>query len=340
MKPFIIPIFLPQLACPYRCVYCHQPKITQSPAKILDRLRFDTIIETGLASPKRRPNQKAEIAFYGGTFTNLPQSWQTQLLTWGGEYIGPGRINSIRLSTRPDTLSLSVVERLLNQGVGTIELGIQSLDDAVLNLSNRGHSRDQALTAILLLKKYPLDLGVQLMVGLPGDSEAGFLQTVKEIIPLKPAMVRIYPTLVFAETILGKWMAEGRYHPLGLEAALSLCAQALELFESAGIPVIRLGLQDHPKMNREHGLLAGPFHPAFGFLARARSFVNRVSRDLARREITKSPTGLTVSSKEAGYLLGHDKNNLNHLIRNYGLAGLSVQSDPNLLPGQWQWIDS
>jgi histone acetyltransferase (RNA polymerase elongator complex component) len=340
MKPFIIPIFLPQLACPYRCVYCHQPKITQRPSGLLDRRQFDIILETGLASRKRKRNQETEIAFYGGTFTNLPESLQVQLLTWAGEYIGPGLVNSIRLSTRPDTLCPSVIERLLEQGVGTIELGIQSLDDGVLNLSNRGHTRDQALAAIDLLKKYSLNLGVQLMVGLPGDSEEGFLQTVKEIIPLKPALVRIYPTLVFAETVMGEWMAEGRYHPMGLEEAISTCAQALELFDSAEIRVIRLGLQDHPEMNRENGLLAGPFHPAFGFLVRARSFLNRVCRDLAQRKITKPPIGLTVSLKEAGYLLGHEKNNLIHLIRKFGLAGLSIQSNPNLPPGQWQWIDS
>ena len=340
MKPFIIPIFLPQLACPYRCAYCHQPKITQRPAGILDHQQFDTLLKTGLNSRKRKAKQKTEIAFYGGTFTNLPKSLQAELLTWAGEYIGPGRANSIRLSTRPDAISPPVVEWLLGQGVGTIELGIQSLNDGVLKMNNRGHTRDQALAAIHLLKRYSLDLGVQLMVGLPGDSETGFLQTVAEIISLKPSLVRIYPTLVFAETVLANWMAEGRYHPLGLEEALSICAQALELFESAGIKVIRLGLQDHPGMNRENGLLAGPFHPAFGFLVRAQSFLNRLYRDLARRETAKHPAGLIISPKEAGYLLGQEKNNLNHLTRNFGLAGLSIQSDPNLSPGQWQWIYS
>jgi histone acetyltransferase (RNA polymerase elongator complex component) len=340
MKPFIIPIFLPQMACPYRCVYCHQPKITLRPSGILDRRQFDAIIQTGLASRKRRPNQNREIAFYGGTFTNLPRSLQTQLLTWAGEYIRPGLVNSIRLSTRPDAISPSGVEWLMDQGVGTIELGIQSLNDVVLSMNNRGHTRDRALAAIHLLKKYPLDLGVQLMVGLPGDSETGFLKTVTEIIPLRPALIRIYPTLVFAETVLGEWMTEGRYQPLSLEEAVSICAQALELFESAGIKVIRLGLQDHPELNRKNGLLAGPFHPAFGFLARARSFLNRLCRDLALRDRAKFPIGLTVSPKEAGYLLGHEKNNLIHLIRKFGLAGLSIQSDPNLSPGQWQWIDS
>jgi histone acetyltransferase (RNA polymerase elongator complex component) len=340
MKPFIIPIFLPQLACPYRCAYCHQPKITQRPAAIPDRQQFDTILQTGLASRKRKVNQPTEIAFFGGTFTNLSKSLQAQLLTWAGKYIGPGQVTAIRLSTRPDAVSSQVVEWLLDQGVGTIELGIQSLNDDVLKMNNRGHTRDQSLAAILLLKKYPLALGVQLMVGLPGDSKKDFLQTVTELIPLKPTLVRIYPTLVFAGTILGKWMSEGRYHPLGLEDAVSICAQALELFESAGIEVIRLGLQDHPEMNRENGLLAGPFHPAFGFLVRARSLVNRLGRDLARQETAKHPTGLAVSPKEAGYLLGHEKNNLNHLIRNSGLAGLSVQSDPNLTSSQWQWIYS
>jgi histone acetyltransferase (RNA polymerase elongator complex component) len=339
MKPFIIPIFLPQMACPYRCIYCHQPKITQRSSKILDHDQFEAIIKTGLASQKRKPAQETEIAFYGGTFTNLSKGLQAQMLSWAGEYMGPGRVTSLRLSTRPDAISLASIEWLLGKGVRTIELGIQSLDDSVLALCNRGHNRRQAVEAILLLKKYSVRVGVQLMVGLPGDSAAGFLDTAAEVVTWKPDLVRIYPTLVFAETALAQWLSEGRYRPLALEEALHVCSQALDLFESAGIPVIRLGLQDHPAMNLEKGLLAGPFHPAFGFLVRGYRYLNKLRRDLVAGEKGRPSLVLSVSPGDAGYLLGHQRKNLNHLIQETGLAGLAVKSNPNLSPGQWRLGD-
>lgn len=269
MKPFIIPVFIPQIACPHHCIYCHQPRITQQPSRLPDKSLLDTIVQTGLASKKRKPGQETEIAFYGGTFTNLPLPLQERLLSWAGAYMGPGRVDALRLSTRPDALSEAQMEGLLARGVKTIELGIQTLNDAVLTLINRGHSRKQAIQALTWLKKYPVRTGVQLMVGLPGDSSPGFLETVEEVRALKPDMVRLYPTLIFADTPLAQWWAEGRYSPLALEEALSLCRRALDLFESAGIPVIRMGLQDHAGMNRANGLLDGPFHPAFGSLVRS-----------------------------------------------------------------------
>jgi histone acetyltransferase (RNA polymerase elongator complex component) len=269
MRPFIIPIFLPQLACPYRCIYCHQPTITGQPSRLPEQSYLDNVVQKGLASKKRKPGQATELAFYGGTFTNLPLSLQEKFLSWAGAYRGPGKVDSIRLSTRPDTLTESRVAGLLAGGVRTIELGIQTLNDEVLALINRGHTRKQAIESVTLLKKYPVRTGVQLMVGLPGDTDETFLQTVEDIRALKPDMVRLYPTLIFADTLLARWWAEGRYTPLSLEEALSLCRRALVRLESSGIPVIRLGLQDHSGMNRENGLLAGPFHPAFGSLARS-----------------------------------------------------------------------
>jgi histone acetyltransferase (RNA polymerase elongator complex component) len=339
MKPFIIPIFLPQAACPHCCIYCHQSKITRRPSKTLDRREFDAIVETGLASRKRKPDQDTEIAFYGGTFTNLADGLQERLLSWAAEHMGPGRVQSLRLSTRPDALSESRVEHLLAKGVRTLELGIQSLSDTVLTLINRGHTRLEAVQAIHLLKRYPIRMGVQLMVGLPGDSATGFLKTVTEVVSLKPDLVRIYPTLVFAETALSQWFSEGRYRPLPLEEAIALCSQALNLFESAGIPVIRLGLQDHPEMNPEKGLLAGPFHPAFGSLVRGYGFLKKLRQGLALQGKNLSSKVLYVSPGDAGYLFGHQRQNLNLLMQNTGLSGLTIRPDSNLSPGNWRFAE-
>lgn len=268
MNPFIIPIFLPQMGCPFRCLYCHQERISRRSQKGLDLNTFSSMVEAGLASKRKKKGQEIEIAFFGGTFTNLPGDYQDQLLEWGAGYISQKRVTSLRLSTRPDALSETKLDRLTAWGVKTIELGVQSLDDRVLRLSNRGHTAKDTLQALALLKQYPVKTGMQLMTGLPGDSAEGFFKTIEQVLDLKPDLVRIYPTLVFRDTVLAQWVEQGKYQPLSQEEAISLCALAVDRLESAGIRVIRVGLQHHPDI--EKGLLAGPFHPSFGDLVRKR----------------------------------------------------------------------
>lgn len=336
MGPFIIPIFLPQMGCPYQCLYCHQERITNSPGRVLDRETFFSLVETGLSSRRKKNGQEIEIAFFGGTFTNLPTEVQEQILEWAVPFISQKKVASLRLSTRPDALSKKKIEQLLTFGVRTIELGVQSLDDNVLDLSDRGHTAQDAIQALTLLKKYPITIGVQLMAGLPGECPETFMRTIKQVIALKPDLVRIYPTLVFQNTPLAQWLTEKRYSALSLDEAVTWCSQALELLEAAGIRVIRLGLQDHKGMRLGKGLIAGPFHPAFGSLVRGELYLKKIIRDLIPRKPFPSLLDLHVAPQDRDYLLGNKRTNLALLSRQIGVADIEIKIDPRLSPGTWR----
>ena len=262
-KPFIIPIFLPQWGCPHRCIYCHQERITQTRRQKILREDFSTLVESGLNSGRRTPGRRVELAFYGGTFTLLPDPLQKELLDWAAHYVEQGRVEAIRLSTRPDALSEEVLLKVKAAGVETVELGIQSLNDEALERSGRGHSAQDSFKAVRLLKEFSLGVGIQLMVGLPGDTPEGFHQTIREVRDLQPDLVRIYPTVVFPETVLAHWVKNGLYTPLALEEAVSLCCEAVDLLETAGIPVIRLGLQSHDRMIPGKTISGRPLSPGF-----------------------------------------------------------------------------
>lgn len=337
MTPFIIPIFLPQMGCPYQCLYCHQEKITNTPSKVLDRETFFSLVETGLSSRRKRRGQEIEIAFFGGTFTNLPEYIQEYLLEWAAPYISGKKVASLRLSTRPDALSEKKIEQLMTFGVRTIELGVPSLDNKVLDLSKRGHSAQDTIQALTLLKKYPITIGIQLMAGLPGDSLEIFMRTIKQLIALKPDLVRIYPTLVFQNTPLSQWLAEKRYFPLSLDEAVTWCCQALELLEAARIRVIRLGLQDHEGMRFGKGLIAGPFHPAFGSLVRGELYLKKIIQDLMPHRPLPSPLRLHIAPQDRDYLLGNRKKNSTLLSRQIGVANIEIKIAPRLSPGTWLW---
>lgn len=334
MAPFIIPIFLPEWGCPFQCVYCRQESITGLKRGSLDFKSLSALVEAGLVSRKRKPGQEIEIAFYGGTFTSIETTAQETLLEWGSLYVRKGRVDGLRLSTRPDALSPEIVNRLWVKGVKTIELGVQSLDDQVLSTTRRGHTARDTFQAFGLLKERPIKIGAQIMLGLPGDDGRAFRETIEKLLILKPDLVRIYPTLVLWGTTLARWYEEGRYKPMPLEEAVDLGAWAVDLFEAKGIPVIRIGLQNQNQLKLGQDLLAGPFHPAFGDLVRRAIFLKNLKQFLKNNVPLSSVIELTVSDRDESYLTGENRKGWRQLMMELGIT-IRLQKDGGLFSGSW-----
>jgi histone acetyltransferase (RNA polymerase elongator complex component) len=182
-------------------------------------------------------------------------------------FLAAGRIDSIRISTRPDALSEEVLSLLQEHRVRTVEIGVQSMIDNVLLLSNRRHSAADAVSAITRLKQRNFEVGVQLMIGLPGDSLERFLCTLDRLVPLRPDFLRIHPTLVLRGAPLEALWRLGQYVPLSLEEAVQWLKRGLLVLEKAYVPVARIGLQASREL--EAHLVAGPYHPSLNQLVRS-----------------------------------------------------------------------
>ncbi|MFN3534452.1 MAG: elongator complex protein 3, partial [Desulfatiglandales bacterium] len=258
---FIVPLFIPTQGCPFRCIYCKQESITgvkrPIPLKEMEEILSKAINSKGFYSAAQR-----EIAFFGGTFTGLDHEDKNQLLQMAKPFIERGYFHNIRISTRPDLIRKDTLEFLKKAHVKTIEIGVQSFDDMVLETSLRGYTRETVLKKAELIKEKGFLLGIQLMVGLPNESEDTFMEGVKIAISLRPAFVRLYPTIVLKGTQLAGLYHKGKYRPLPLEEAIGLCSWAICQFEESGIRVIRVGLHNLPSLREE--IVAGPFHESFG----------------------------------------------------------------------------
>lgn len=269
-SPFVIPFFIAHQGCPHRCVFCNQHAITGCGEKELlsgEKVAAETMRRLALPRDRRR---EVQVAFYGGSFTALARSRQEELLGAVAPFLATGEVADIRLSTRPDAMDGDTARFLKRHGVALVELGIQSFEPEVLAASRRGHSPEQVDQAFAALRAAGIAPGGQLMIGLPGESRMGVLAGARRLVRLRPALVRIYPTLVLKKSPLARLFAEGKYHPLSLSRAVALTCRLKNVFDAAGIPVVRMGLQ--PSAGLEEELLAGPYHPAFGELVLGRLY--------------------------------------------------------------------
>ncbi|AHM56521.1 radical SAM-superfamily protein [Peptoclostridium acidaminophilum DSM 3953] len=326
MKRKIIPIFVPHIGCPHDCIFCNQKKITGAGTDVTAE-SAEAIIKEHLGTIDAK-NCIVEIAFFGGSFTAIEESFQRSLLSVASKYKQSGVVRDIRLSTRPDAIDESRLALLKEYGVTTIELGVQSLDGEVLSRSLRGHTGEDVHAAAALIKDWGFTLGLQLMVGLPGDSPEKCLETAREFIDIGPEFARIYPTLVVKDTALERLHAEGAYKALEIEETIEICKKLLVLLTSAGIKVIRIGLQPTEEISMGNQVVAGPLHPSLRERVESRIFRDYIEAALLSKE-KAACLRVYGSKRNMSKLVGNKRENISYLR---GLSPASVEMKEAQMP--------
>jgi histone acetyltransferase (RNA polymerase elongator complex component) len=320
--PLIIPVFLPEAGCSERCLFCNR-KATATGGLPLSSLRQS--IESSLTRIRAdRADRERQVAFYGGSFTAMPEEDQVRVLKEVQPLLFSGQIDSIRISTRPDALNEETLSLLRHHGVKTVEVGAQSMIDRILLLTQRGHGVAEIVSATSRLKEWGFEVGLHLMAGLPGETFHHFLQTLDRVIDLRPHFVRIHPTLVLEGSPLeGLWRGNA-YAPLSLEETIRWLRHGVLKLERAGLPIIRLGLQATREL--EDHILAGPYHPALHQLVDSAIAFNMAAHLLQaypqhRTAHFRCPPG------EVSNLRGQRNSNLVALRERFGLWEIVVLSD-------------
>lgn len=339
--PLVIPFFIPHQGCPHLCIFCNQRLIAGQTSKTQafdsEAARLSDIVHTYLQFKKNR--SRVELAFFGGNFLGLEESRIRSLLTTVQPWMHRGQIHSIRCSTRPDTVTSQVLDLVRPFGLETVELGVQSMDDHVLALAQRGHTSNDTRKALILLKAHGFKTGAQVMVGLPGDNDARAVRTAEELAVLKPDLARIYPLLVLHGSRLAQWYKTGQYAPLSLDQAVNQTKKMVSIFKTAGITIARIGLQATEMMDDTGQMIAGPWHPAFGHLVLSALMFDqacgRIDSALKGKNLTGSKTGkreiaLQVHPRSLSRLQGDRKTNLNRLSQRYPEIAFTIKKNENL----------
>ena len=329
-KHYIIPIFVPHKGCPHDCIFCNQKKITGQIEEVTAK-DVKAKIEDYL-SMMHEGSSQIEVAFYGGSFTAIPLEYQEQLLDAAFMYVKAGRIAGIRVSTRPDCIDERISENLRKYGVRTVELGVQSMDEEVLKLCNRGHSPEDVINSVGILKEFGFSVGVQMMIGLPGDTEEKAVKTAEALIALKPDIARIYPALTIKSTYMEEMFLKGEYQPLTLDEAVELSKKLLILFESNGINVIRIGLQPTENINSGKDIVAGPFHPSMRHLVESLIYRDMLVY-LLEKEGEKKEITLVINPKNVSELVGLKKSNIDYIKSKFFIDKIRISQDKSVEAG-------
>ncbi len=329
----IIPIFIPHKGCPNDCVFCNQKRITSRSDEVTPEGARNTI-EQHLSTLETMQLEAVELAFFGGSFTGLELDEQRSFLALAKEYKDAGRIDSIHLSTRPDYINEEILDNLKSFDVDVIELGVQSFDEEVLRLSGRGHDAACVYRSSRLIKDYGFSLGIQLMIGLPGDSMEKCIYSAREAVSLAPDIARLYPTVVIKQTALYEAYLAGSYMPLDESEAVLRTKAMYEILDAAGINIIRVGLKSGDIISSEKG-----FHPAFRQLVEG-----LIARERLESELIAAAAGLSGEqrvlfiSNEKCYnnMFGHCAVNRRYFEEKYPSLKISYCTAPSLRNNEYK----
>lgn len=331
LKRFIIPIFIPHEGCAFRCVFCDQYAVTgvgELPAT--PQAIRDTVVSYRETSPAW--NGERELAFFGGSFTMLPDPRQAELLGAASDLISEGLIDAVRISTRPDGIDAVTVDRLGRYGVKTVEIGVQSMDDEVLRRSRRGHTAADSERAARRLCTGGIPWIAQIMPGMPGDTDDTMIQTARAVAELSPHGVRIYPALVLAGTALEALYRKGEYNPLSLAHTLEIVKEMTAIFEQRSIPILRIGL--NPSVELERRVVAGPYHPALGSLVHESRMLDAIINQVDAVAHTQAAIELYVHPRDVSRAVGSRRSSIRLLERRYPGIHFTVVADDGVDRGR------
>ncbi|MDO4485712.1 MAG: radical SAM protein [Bacillota bacterium] len=333
----IIPVFIPHKGCPNDCVFCNQKAITARSDDVTPE-DVKRTIETYLPTLRNRGLKTIEIAFFGGSFTGIPMDEQSAFLEVAAEYKRAGLIDKIHMSTRPDYIDESILDNLLKYDADIIELGVQSFDPEVLAASNRGHTVEDVYRACRLIKEYGFELGIQLMIGLPGDSMQKCIFSAREAVRLAPSIARLYPTIVLNDTELYNMYKNGSYEPLTTDRAVEITKEMYKILDDAGINIIRVGLKSTDLITEGGEIQGHTYHPAFRQLVEGQIAREQLEEQLVI-QLQKDPDCCSFTFASSGNsfsnMIGNAKRNRLYFEKKYPQLKIRYKTDSTLEDGYY-----
>ncbi len=209
------------------CVYCNNSSF--SPDGTQPFIPIEEQMSAGIAYHRQRlKSEKFIIYFQKHTNTYAPVERLAELF---GQALAHPDVLGISVGTRPDALdeeALDLLTELARTHYVCLELGLQSKDDDILNLINRGHTLAEYMHSVERIKGRGIELCTHLIYGFPGETRRGFLQTAELLADMPVNSVKLHQLHAVADTRLAELYRNGDFSPLTLDEYIATTCDFLE----------------------------------------------------------------------------------------------------------------
>ena len=325
MEKHIIPIFVPYQGKMADNIFCNKETFNQGKNKITKE-DIETTIKEHLKEIK---DEEVKVFFYGRSFTSLDIEKQEEFLKTVFKYIQNKKIESIKIFSSPEFINKKILKLLKKYNVKTIELGVNSTNNYILQRAKIGYTFEDIKTASKLIKRYRFKLGYQIMVGLPESTKLDEIKTAKDLAKFRPKIVKIYPLLVKKGTELEKEYNENMYTPLTIVQAVETSKEIVRIFLKKKTKVIRV----KESIQEENDIVAGPFHPEFRQLVESSLWYDAIVNKIKELNVKVLEVKVDVNPIDVNSVIGYKNENINKLKETYDVD-LIVTSNENIKQGK------
>jgi elongator complex protein 3 len=246
--------------CPHgRCIYCPGGIEFNTPlsytgaepvTRVAQRFSYDPYqqVHSKIEQLQSRGHDtgKTEVVVVGGTFPFMPGDYQREFAKSCYDALNGNKSLTLQqaiatnetannrcvgftVETKPDYCKESHIDLMLELGVTRIEIGIQSLNNNVYRLVNRGHTLDDVIYAFKIARDAGYKIVAHMMPGLPGSSSKKDIEDFRRLFEddaFKPDMLKIYPTLVLENTGLFNMHRNGKYQAYSDDELVNVIVEA------------------------------------------------------------------------------------------------------------------
>ena len=254
-----------KFSCQWNCYYCPnepgQPRsylLNEPGVRRANRLEFDAMAQfrdrVKALVDIGHPADKVELLVLGGTWESYPVSYRDRFIRdlfyaantffddeatrrpphdiLQEQIINETalcKIIGVTLETRPDTIAPDMLVQMRRYGCTRVQLGVQHVDDGILQLINRDQTREDVARAIRLLKDSCFKVDIHLMPDLPGTTAATDKAMFDDVLyspDLQADQWKIYPCQTTPFTVIKKWHEEGKYQPFSMDTLVDVLLYA------------------------------------------------------------------------------------------------------------------
>jgi radical SAM protein (TIGR01212 family) len=209
------------------CVYCDNSSF--SPEATKPEISIEDQMAAGMAYHRTRLGSEKFIVYFQ-KFTNT-YAEPAHLRSLYERALAHPDVLGISIGTRPDAIDpeiAALLKELAEKHYVCVELGLQSMDDAILTRINRGHTFNEYLDAVRMIKGCGIDICTHLIYGFPGETRENFLKTANLIADLGIDSIKLHQLHAVKGTLLAEQYRSGEFVPLELEEYIAAACDFLE----------------------------------------------------------------------------------------------------------------